>query len=287
MQEYYNIPIVPRQLRLELTNRCNAHCLTCHGYGINPMKRKKGDMERSLIEKCINDVIDFPNPLQECVLNNYGEMFAYPDWFKVMQFVSAKLPQTMIVLPTNGTYLNNDTVAKLATIKTLKIINVSVNAFSPELYHMFHDIDPKVLPMIANSLILLRKVRPDITIWVSMAHDPSYQSPKEVELFTEYWGQFGIVQINAAQYNNRPDRAPPIPVRFPCRSIFSDMVIFWDGKCSSCCFDADANKELYVGDASDESLISIWHGEKFNKIRSLHLESRRHEIEICRNCTFA
>lgn len=275
-------PIQPRQVRLELTNQCNAHCLPCHR---NTMKREQGFIERRLVEKCLEDVKGFPQTLEEIVPANYGELFIHPHWAELLHLIARELPKTRMVIPTNGTLLRDGTVEKLAEIPTLRLVNVSVNAFLPVTYQTFHRLPARLTGEIENSVKQLKSIRPDVTLWISMTHDSQYQSPKEVELFTQHWSQYGTVQINTAQYNNRPERQPLTPVVLSCRSLWSDLVVLWDGKVTSCCYDAEG--ELYVGDANRESLLDIWHSKQFAHLRQLHKAARRATIPICKRCTFA
>jgi len=278
----YATPSQPRQLRIELTNACNAHCSVCHRL---TMTRPVGYMSISLVQKVLEDAKQFPLPLQEVVGSNYGETFLHPQWHEILRLISEKLPNTALVCPTNGTLLNNGTVQKLATIPNLKLVNLSVNAFLPETYEAFHKLPARNLKVIERAAIMLKRLRPDLVLWISMARDSQLQSPKEVELFYEYWSRFGTVQINQAEFNNRPDRTPPFPVKLPCRSIFSDMAVNWDGRVTTCCYDADC--QLVVGDASNDNLLGIWHSDVFTNLRSLHNSGRRGEIALCANCTFS
>lgn len=236
---------------------------------------------------CIDDIMTFPGILREIVPSNYGETFLHPHWHEILMRISRLLPHTMIVLPTNGFLMDVDA---LVNIQTLKIVNISVNAEFQSTYSLFHSTDYSNYNVVVNNIVKLKKLRPDVTIWVSMAFDPQYQSPLEVECFKSHWGGIiGInnVMVNPAQYNNNPSRRPLTPVTHPCRSLFSDLVINVDGRCSSCCFDADCDDELFIGDANCERLLNIWHGVKFHRIRDLHLSGNRGKIKICERCTFA
>ena len=280
----YSTPLVPRQLRIELTSFCNAHCHPCHRH---LMLRKPSHMDWNLVEKVVNEASQLPERLQEIVLSDFGETMLYPAWERATQLVARKLPFTRLVLPTNGTLLTDEVVEKLARLPTLKLVNLSINAYLPETYTAFHKLPASNLKVIEAAAVRLRKLRPDIILWLSMVRAAEYQSEKEVELFREHWSKFGQVQINQANYAGVPGREPLTPVNLPCRSLFSDLVVLAEGQCLSCCFVAEPLPELVVGDASRESLMEIWHSRGFGEIRQLHLTGRRAELEICRSCTFA
>lgn len=275
-------PTQPRQVRIELINKCNAHCASCHRL---TMTRGQGLMAWGLLEQCVEEIRGWPQPLAELVPNNYGETWLYPRSIEALHLVARRLPRTSIVIPTNGTLLTEELVAQLAGVPTVRLVNFSLNAALPQTYEAFHRLPASKLEVIEKAMVKLRQLRPDIVIWVSMVQDSQYQSPREVEMFRERWAVYGVVQINPANYNNRPDRVPLVPVSLPCRSLLSDLVVLWDGRVTSCCFDAQG--DLVVGDATKEPLLDIWHGKRFAETRRLHNEGERQSLQICSQCTFA
>jgi MoaA/NifB/PqqE/SkfB family radical SAM enzyme len=41
---------------------------------------------------------------------------------------------------------------------------------------------------------------------------------------------------------------------------------------------------LIVGNVADEDLHEIWHGDKLNYLRKLHMDNRLDGIPICQKC---
>ena len=281
----YDVPIQPRQLRLELTNNCNARCVFCHRAA---MTRPIGYMSASLLRKCLADVRAFPHILEEIVPSNYGETFLHTQWFSLLQVIATQLPRTHLVIPTNGTLLTSDSIKQLSSIPTLWLMNFSVNAYFPDTYEFIHGLAAINIENIAARIGELRKLRPDVTVWVSMVHSPQLQTQLEMEEFKRKWSQVCNVQVNPAQYNNSTNKAPYRPVNIACRSLFSDMVVLWDGRVNSCCFDSDG--QLTVGNVNATPLLDIWHSKEFTQLRKLHRlhnSSGRASISLCRSCTFA
>ena len=60
------------------------------------------------------------------------------------------------------------------------------------------------------------------------------------------------------------------------------MYVWFDGICNPC--DADYKSELSVGNIQKNSLREIWNGEKYSKLRSLHLDSKRNLCYPCDRC---
>lgn len=50
-----------------------------------------------------------------------------------------------------------------------------------------------------------------------------------------------------------------------CLSPFEQLFIAWDGACTCCCLDFDCR--MKVGDANNDSIVSIWNSDKYRLIR--------------------
>ena len=276
----YECPSQPRQLRLDSTTFCNASCLPCHRY----LSKRHGEMPSELLLQVLDSASRLPQPLVEIVPVNYGEFMCRSDWLWILQQITMKLPKTQIVLPTNGSLMDRQGVEQLCNIPTLKIINFSVNAFFDETYEQFMGLPASNIQNIRQALSSIRLLRPDILIWISIIADPIYQTDKEKELFKSYWQQWGLVWFLSASSAGREGKSPCYPVKVPCRSIFSDFVIGYDGKLSSCCWDSNFSLDLgyFSGD-----ILKDWQNKKLSKLRQLHNEHRRDEVGLCKDCTSA
>ena len=276
----YQVPKQPRQLRLDTIARCNAHCSSCHRF----LTSREGEMDDNLLLEILNDVSRWSTPLTEIIPVNYGEFFLKKDWAYILEMIYRKLPRTQIVLPTNGSLLTSQRVEMLCSIPSLKIINFSVNAFFNDTYEQFMKLPAKTMLEIRHHIEQIRALRADITIWVSMVHDPMYQTDYERDMFKSYWSNYAVPQIINAASARRPEKKSCNPVLIPCRSIFSDIVVGFDRKISSCCFDASFSIPLgmYEGD-----LLRNWWSKEMVEFRELHNTHKRTEIDICKNCTFA
>ncbi len=277
----YKTPAQPRQLRLDTVgNKCNASCLSCHRFNSN----REGEMPGSMIENILDDIFHWQTPLTEIVPVNYGEFFMRKDWFTILDAIQVTLPQTQIVLPTNGALLRLKDIPLLCSIRTLKIINFSINAYFAETYRWFTGLNPENVDKIKHLIVAIKKLRPDISIWVSMVNSPMYQTDLERDLFIKEWTGWAYPQILNAASAGRPDMIVSHHVKIPCRSIFSDMVVGFDGKLSSCCWDAGFNLDLsyYTGDLKKD-----WLNEQFTELRRRHNQHIRDTSGLCSGCTYA
>jgi len=280
----YNLAEYPRQIRLDTINICNAKCIPCHYHF---QKRSHGKMDIDLLMKILSEVNTWDKAPEEVAPVNFGELFLSENWYEILKLIEEKLPQTRIALPTNGSLLNDDTVEKLASIGTLKWLNFSINAFFRETYEAFTELKAETIDKIKEAIVLLHRMRPDITTCASMIFDTNFQTELERDLFIQFWQPLtSIVSINPAAYCNSPLEKPLIPTKTACRSIFDGLTILYDGKVvTGCCFDAGG--VLEIGDVNNQALLEIWGGEKLRQLCELHNKGGRGKIELCSRCSFA
>ena len=283
----YAIPSQPRQLRLDSTSFCNARCLSCHRY----LSKREGNMSLDMMRAIFDDVARWPQHLEELVPVNYGEFFSLSGWRAILQLCETNLPHTQVVIPTNGFYLNDDAVKDLAEYSVVKIINFSVNAFFEDTYEKFMGLPADNIDRMKHAIKLLHAIRPDMFFSVSMVNDVAYQTDLERDYFIESWQAFlkevGAsynVQVLPAASAGRPGQKPAYPVKAPCRSLFADIVVGFDGKLSSCCFNPSFDIDLgeYHGDLKKD-----WMNDKISELRRVHNEHQRDTISRCKVCTFA
>jgi len=273
-------PSQPRQLRLDTIAGCNAKCLSCHRF----LTERAGTMPRELFLQVLNDVARWERPLEELVPTNYGEFFLLKDWSWFLSRICEKLPRTKVVIPTNGSMLDEIAVRQLCAFPNVKVVNFSVNAYYDETYERFMGLPASNIERIKKAVKYIDVLRPDIIKWASMVFDLEYQTDYERDTFINYWIPHAAPQILAAQSAGRPGKKPQVPVTLPCRSIFSDFVIGFDGKLSSCCFDSGFTLDIgsYTGDVKKD-----WKNEKIEALRKAHNEHLRSTITLCKECTFA
>ncbi len=114
----------------------------------------------------------------------------------------------------------------------------------------------------------------------------------EMADFIEYWkervdrvriypehsrnGRFGeLIQPRSLTENTR---------KGPCRKLFTDLVIYCDGKAALCNHDWDESLHLSIGSAMDHTIEQIWHSSNYRQLRSRHLENRIEGLLPCEFC---
>ena len=76
---------------------------------------------------------------------------------------------------------------------------------------------------------------------------------------------------------------PAEPLKLRCSNVFRELVIKYDGSCTSCCM--DWKRELIMGKFPETSLKDIWNSDKFNSVRQLLYDKKR-IMDPCRRCNY-
>ena len=105
------------------------------------------------------------------------------------------------------------------------------------------------------------------------------------DAFVEKWKN-KVETIMISKYRNPPQskRWPNIPdKREKCNLLWSQAVISWDGRLGLCC--EDHNFEFSPGmTGRGKSLLELWNGKEFSRVRQIHVNEQYHEHPMCSVC---
>ena len=113
--------------------------------------------------------------------------------------------------------------------------------------------------------------------------------PKQEE-FISYWRQYvDIVRIYEEHDENGrfvkkevSDRLSYLSSRKPCNKLYSDMIIYWDGRVALCNYDWDEKHE--IGNVNQQSLAEIWNSKEYEAIRKMHETDSIRDDYLCSKC---
>lgn len=69
--------------------------------------------------------------------------------------------------------------------------------------------------------------------------------------------------------------------RKPCRKIFTDMIIYWDGRLALCNYDWDEKRQ--IGNVSEMTLQEAWNSREYEAVREMH-RCNQYDDSICGEC---
>jgi radical SAM protein with 4Fe4S-binding SPASM domain len=123
-----------------------------------------------------------------------------------------------------------------------------------------------------------KKVECNILRFISLPGKPETQvsmvggKPEDVQRFREIWAG-KVDRIRIYEEHSDDGKFGSLVVkrdnRQPCRKVFEDIVVSWDGKVRRCNHDWAGEP---LGDASTQSLSEIWNGKRYNSLRRQHQE---------------
>jgi hypothetical protein len=68
----------------------------------------------------------------------------------------------------------------------------------------------------------------------------------------------------------------------PCRLLWTQMHVLYDGSVSGCC--RDYNGELIAGDVRKAPILEIWKSAEYSRLREKHLSGNLDDLPLCRDC---
>lgn len=273
----------PRVISVETTNACNAACVMC---GHRLMRRTQGRMEWSLF-KSVADQVRSWNP-ETFYLSGYGEPLLDPELAAKVEYARrAGIINTAIV--TNASLLDRQRAAEL-TRAGLARVHLSIDAASPQAYARLRPGLDFMRVMENVEGLLNMRPRPKVVLQLVLVD----QGPDEVRnVIRRFRGRVdrltvrqaqswaGRVKLKPSEFTPHLEASAAWP---PCRYLWDQMNIYWDGTVPACCLDYEAEQSL--GDACQQSLEEIWKGQALADLRAKHDAGRRDLIPLCRRCGY-
>ena len=274
----------PKRVTVELTNSCNLLCRFCPS---NYLKKVPwGFMEEALFKRVIDEVAGEKNVTVVPFFR--GEPLLHPKFNELMDYVKLKKIKS-VQIATNATLLN-DEVSKKILDSSISFISFSLDAPDKKTYEAlrinsdYEDVINNVESFI-NSRNSLRKKLPIIQV----SAVKTAENKNLVKNFIDRWiglvdrvriykehsqgGKFGVIKGEKNKVGKRK----------PCKKLFEDIVIYWDGKVAIC--NHDWNRVKFLGDASKDSIRDIWDSDLYRKEREKQLTLLFDKDDICKSCS--
>ncbi len=89
----------------------------------------------------------------------------------------------------------------------------------------------------------------------------------------------GAVRVRS-RFDSR-ETNPNLP-RFPCKLLWSRLVVLVDGSVALC--EVDWDGEYVVGDVVIQTIAEIWNGGAIQRFRLAHLDEGYERVTPCRDC---
>lgn len=249
VEKLHNEHVMFRHVEIETINRCNGKCSFCP-VSIGNDNRKYEYMSDKLFESIVNQLSEL-NYSGKLALFSNNEPFLDKNIISRHKYARMKLPDARIHLFTNGTLL---------TVERFK----EIIQYLDELVIDNYDCDLKLIEPCIDIAAYCDK-HPELKKKVTIV----LRKPDEV------------LSNRGGDAPNRKDIPELGNVR--CALPYQQIIIRPDGKISLCCCDPLGKNTL--GDLNKETLIEIWNGEKYRKVREA-LYIGRKQWAHCAKCDY-
>lgn len=271
----------PLLIDLELSSKCNLHCPMC--YTITEEFLSKVDkkyMEIDLFKKIIDEVAGKVYAIR---LSLRGESTLNRHFIEAVAYAKEKGIQEVSTL-THGKKFTGNFLRK-AVAAGLDWITISVDGTGETYNKIRHPLKwvetlgrLKEIKELKDQLGTDKPVIKVQGIWPAIRENPTayYQA---LEPYTD------LLAYNPLIDYLRKDTEIVYETDFACPQLYQRLVVGSDGKVMMCSNDEDAQHP--VGNAYEQTIHEIWHGEAMNRVRALH--SRKDgfkELAVCRNCYY-
>ena len=283
-------------LGIEPNNICNLSCDFCR----TGRKERKPlpDLEFSFFKK----IIDQFNPMPARVnLWGRGEPFLNRDILKMIAYLKDK-GCPCVTISTNGHFLTKKNIAGLLESKLDKLL-ISLDSFHAKQYRRIRK--GGNFKLVMNNLNILSKIikQHNLRLKVYIQFIISRINEDEIAFMDKFCRQLGFKpevrsistdirdMLPTAAEMRRNERGPNKnfdPVNC-CPEPWDTMFISCEGKVTFCCKVMDSEyfdnytESLVLGDFKNESLLKIWNGDKYKKLRRQML-SDKHKIGCPKYC---
>ncbi len=280
----------PQAVHIEITNRCNLKCVMCP----HPtMTRTQGQMSEELFRKIIAEISGHRLLLENVAIMGLGEPMLHTD-FERLVTIAAEAGVPNLYVSTNGTALTEKRAQRLVEDGALGRLIISLDGATKETYEAVR-IGGRFDLVMENTMRVLRikralgRRKPVVTLQILTMPRTRHEIDEFVSRWEPELGDGDEILIKEVDTfgglvdDLRLDAEREPVQRIPCRMLWKDMSIAWDGKVTVCC--KDVYYQLTVGDANTQSLEEIWNAPKWNAYRRLHTSGewdRIHPCDVCR-----
>lgn len=273
----------PKRLTIEFTNCCNLECTMCPRHST---ESDLGYMSLALYNKIIEEARQ-QTPVA-LVPFFRGESLLHPKFFEMIE-IARRSGIAPIQLATNATLLN-DRISTNLIKSGIDFISFSldIDKNNYETTHIRGNYE-KVIGNIEDFIAIREQMtakKPEIQI----STVETTENRHGMHAFVEHWinkvervrvypqhsgnGAYGQLRYHC--------ELPNLQKRLPCKKVFTDMVIYWDGTVAIC--NHDWSRKEYIGNVCENSIQEIWVSNEYEEIRNRHLEGKLENDQTCKDC---
>ena len=274
----------PKYIMFENINVCNARCVMCNYVKHMEDKVERQAMSMDLFEHIIEQIYPYADWVEMVTFSGGGEALldkSLETKIKMLKDIGIKTIQ----VSTNAAILTKERTRSLLE-SGLNDLRISIDSIHKDVYEKIRKglKFEEVIQNAEDAIKIRNEEFPDIPIRIRAVELD--ENKNERDEWIAFWNK-RLSGNDLAQF--RPcnmaltGESSDIYLEWPCISPFSTLAVNAIGMVCLCCVDF-FDKIMQFGNLNEISIVEIWRGEQFQKVRKLHLEGKRNQISICRNC---
>ena len=237
------------EIEVEVINRCNNDCPFCP-VNRNNDTRKPNRMEEDIFHNLIEQLrsIQFKGTIK---FHSNNEPLLDNRIYDFIEYSRSRLPEVNHIMFTNGSLLDVDKFLRLTkSLNQLVIDN--------------YDDDMNLIPPIQKIMDanFTRDFKCDVAITMRKKNQK--------------------LRTRGGKAPNRINEQNKFAPKSPCVLPFCQMIIRPDGTAAKCC--NDPMDEIVLGDLHKQTILEIWRGKAYQKLRKEMYFNGRHKIKGCTYC---
>lgn len=272
---------IPFRVMVENTNLCNADCVFCPH---KKMKRNTGVMVMDLYKKIVNDCVK--SKINYLTIYGFGEPLLDKNFIERVK-LAKKAGIERVTTNTNAAFLTKE-IAREIIKSGLDEIYISFDAATKKTYEkirpglQFDEVEKNI-----KTLIELKKKNNSTKPEVFLSFVENDINKDEVKLYEKKWKKLvdGVSFSLVHNWTGEVDFGQnEVSLKDPCRLLWTDMVISFNGDVPLCCNDYE--NKVILGNIKKNTIKQIWGGSKLKTIREKHLERKFGELSLCGHCQY-
>ena len=231
-------------------------------------------------------------------LYGFGEPLLNKELVRMARYLKEKSVCREIRIYTNGALLSPEMNQKLVD-SGIDLIRISLEGLGSADYKKICEVNIDFDALVANIADLYGKSRGKCEISVKIAN-ASIETEKDADRFydifepisdyrfiediVEGWPEFeeivlpqGTIRADEWIWKKKDRKGYSI-----CTYSMTNMVVYANGYVGAC--PADWKFGTKYGDVRESSLKELWESRELRALQLMHLEGRREEIPVCKNC---
>jgi radical SAM protein with 4Fe4S-binding SPASM domain len=281
----------PKYFEVETIRACNARCSMCTIY---EWDNKNNRMEDSLFSKILDEIQGYGSWIDRFCLSRNGEPLLDKGIVDKVRSLK-KIGIRNVSFSTNASLLD-EKLSKELIEAGLDDIRFSIDGAKKETFEKIRRglNFEKVVYNCQRFLELRNEMgeKPLVQIRMTLQEENAHEEEALYKFWSERIGENDIIaakpmhnwgnQLKEYRSEFDGDNEAEKYKMTPCVSLWSTMIIHFDGKVPLC--GCDYNNKILLGDVNNSSINAIWNSERFNELRDKHSEGKRYEINLCNSC---